>query len=267
MILTYYIILLILLEIFAEQATLHITVKNGNAQVVKETVKPDSRNESTFQMIKLCKPPDGTYRICTVDRPGDGVFSYSGKYAIPDFSFFQWKEAKLPNFFEFYKWTPPPFKDRKDKMLWIGGNMDWYKIFFCWVRMNIINTNKNIPDFEFLDSSKNNYKTIYEHAQYKNLLDVQGVGYSGRLKYLLLTGAVIYVVDRQPEFQEYWFNKFTPFEHYIPVKQDGSNLVEMYNKYKNSEEIGQRCRKRALEVFDSSVIYSDMKKILSETQF
>ena len=61
-------------------------------------------------------------------------------------------------------------------------------------------------------------------ARWGALLDVEGVGYSGRLKILLHAGRPVLVQDRP--WHEWWYGAFRPMEHYIPVRRDLADLVE-----------------------------------------
>lgn len=75
-------------------------------------------------------------------------------------------------------------------------------------------------------------------ADYAYLLDIGGNGYSGRLKYLMWSNRPILYVDR--EYVEYFNEHLKPYVHYIPVKQDLTDLVSqtewmMKNPEKASE--------------------------------
>ncbi len=61
-------------------------------------------------------------------------------------------------------------------------------------------------------------------ARWGALLDVEGAGYSGRLKLLLHAGRPVLVQDRP--WHEWWQEAFRPMEHYIPVRRDLGDLVE-----------------------------------------
>jgi glycosyltransferase involved in cell wall biosynthesis len=61
-------------------------------------------------------------------------------------------------------------------------------------------------------------------ARYEILLDIGGNGYSGRLKYLLFSNRPILLVER--EEVEYFHHDLVPWKHYIPVKQDLTDLME-----------------------------------------
>lgn len=55
------------------------------------------------------------------------------------------------------------------------------------------------------------------------LLDVQGKGYSSRLKLLLHTGRPVFLVARP--WQEYYMHALTPYTHYVPVRENLSDLL------------------------------------------
>jgi hypothetical protein len=56
------------------------------------------------------------------------------------------------------------------------------------------------------------------------MIDVEGHGYSGRLKLLLHTKRVVLMQNRP--WHEWFYAYIEPFRHYVPVAQDMSDLVE-----------------------------------------
>jgi hypothetical protein len=62
-----------------------------------------------------------------------------------------------------------------------------------------------------------------EVYNYKYLLDVDGNTFSGRYLGLLRSGSLVF---KATAFDEYFTNWLRPYEHYIPVKIDLSDLVE-----------------------------------------
>ena len=53
-------------------------------------------------------------------------------------------------------------------------------------------------------------------------MDLAGWGWSGRLKYLFLLKSVVFIVDWDDV--EYWNELFLPWVHFVPVKNDTSDL-------------------------------------------
>ncbi|KAJ6527546.1 glycosyl transferase family 90-domain-containing protein [Mycena sp. CBHHK59/15] len=62
-----------------------------------------------------------------------------------------------------------------------------------------------------------------EVYKYKYLLDVDGNTFSGRYLGLLRSGSLVF---KSTAFEEYFNDWLRPYEHYIPVKPDLSDLVE-----------------------------------------
>jgi len=58
--------------------------------------------------------------------------------------------------------------------------------------------------------------------RYRFLIDIEGVGYSGRLKILLHSKRVLFVQERP--WREWYFSLMRPWEHYVPVAADLSDL-------------------------------------------
>ena len=63
-------------------------------------------------------------------------------------------------------------------------------------------------------------KEQVERFQY--LIDVEGIGYSGRLKYLLHSGRPILIQDRP--WREWYFSQLQPWTHFAPVRRDLADL-------------------------------------------
>ena len=61
-------------------------------------------------------------------------------------------------------------------------------------------------------------------GRWSALVDVEGIGYSGRLKVLLHAGRPVLVQDRP--WHEWWEDDFRPMEHYIPVQRDLTDLLD-----------------------------------------
>ena len=170
----------------------------------------------------------------------------------------------LTPFFKFLdNFTPPPFESKSDEMFWLGANQHE-------ARRSIVETNVGKVGFDISFMSwqdpTSRRVTIESHANYKYLLDIRGIGWSARLKYLLLMGSVVFVVDRPDA--EYFWNEFKPWIHYVPVSKDGSDLDALFEKIKAdhdaSKKMAHDCRQRAKEVFAQERVFRDLAKIVGE---
>ena len=69
------------------------------------------------------------------------------------------------------------------------------------------------------------HRTLLEQvASYAYLLDVQGKGYSSRLKLLLHAGRPLFIARRP--WEEYYMAGLVPWTHYVPVAENLGDLVE-----------------------------------------
>src|SRR5690606_31933673 len=61
-------------------------------------------------------------------------------------------------------------------------------------------------------------------AKYRYMIDVEGLGYSGRLKLFLHAHRALLMLDRP--YKEYFYDEMEAFRHYIPVGRYGSDVLE-----------------------------------------
>lgn len=166
-----------------------------------------------------------------------------------------WPETGLDSSDELIKY----FYENKNtpeinKIFWIGANTHPSRMTL----KKIAEENPEIFDVSVMEwnranSNKLKSKTIYvslpDHAKYKYLIDCPGYGYSARLKWLLASGRPVFMVER--DSVEWWHKLIKPFEHYIPVKVDLSDLLDKYNMIENDpalyEKISANAKKFAIE--------------------
>lgn len=78
------------------------------------------------------------------------------------------------------------------------------------------------------------YIPMTELAKYKYTLDIRGYGWTDRVKILMQLGRPLFLVERP--FIEWYFDRLIPMKHYIPVKEDLSDLVERYDYMESHTE-------------------------------
>ena len=178
-----------------------------------------------------------------------------GKYQIPDFSFADWPEVGIINYDDTCKEIEEAGKKPYiyDKLFWIG-NASTNRL-----RERLVKIGKHYENFEFIGMNwtaapkegqlkrqeATKYVSLPDHTQYKYLIDVPGRGYSARVKLLLFSGRPLFYVERSES--EFYFKELKPFEHYIPVKGDLSDLVAQYNWAEEHPEEVQQIAQNALE--------------------
>jgi hypothetical protein len=98
-----------------------------------------------------------------------------------------------------------------------------------------------------INNNINHFLSLPDLIKYKYLIDIGDNGYSGRLKYLLFSKRPLLVVDRN--YIEYFYDDLIPYKHYIPVKNDLSNLLEQINWIKTNPE-------KSLEIANNAFDYA-----------
>ena len=169
---------------------------------------------------------------------------------VPDFNFHCWKEAGIDDYEDFIHTIHLSGLNDAiyNKVGWIGAISHSIRQKVYDISLN----NKDCIDFIVMkwkmgcnkylcnniskELSANKY--IYTPdlvKKYSVLIDIEGNGYSGRLKHLLWSHRPVIIVDR--EHKEFFFDKLESWKHYIPVKRDLSDLFKNIKWcLKNKEE-------------------------------
>jgi Glycosyl transferase family 90 len=120
------------------------------------------------------------------------------------------------------------------RILWIGANTHPSRVKLAELAIRhpdaidaeLMEWNRNLPGVQL--KSKSRYVSVWDHRHYKYLIDCPGTGYSGRLRWLLASGRPVFIVDRSSI--EHWHARMIPWVHYIPIRQDLSDLMWAYKR-------------------------------------
>ena len=172
---------------------------------------------------------------------------------IPDFVFTNWVEAGIKDYDDVCGQIAAEGEKIPiyNQLFWIGNVkshplrgklMDLYagNSKFCFMGMNWI---RNGLSGQSQQADK--FVSLPEHTHYKYLLEIRGLGYSGRYKLLMFSNRPIFYVERDDI--EFFTRDLKPFVHYIPVKEDLSDLEEMYDWAEAHPEECKQIAKNALE--------------------
>jgi hypothetical protein len=188
---------------------------------------------------------------------------------IPDFNFDSWPESGVYD----YENTINDIvragcnKYEVNKVGWIGNLNTNY------IRKLLYNIGKKYNDKYDIMSIKwnNDYKNTTNFIsmpelvkKYSILIDVEGVGYSGRLKYLLWSHRPVIIVDRP--HKEFFFEYLVDWVHYIPVKRDLSDIIEktdwIFNNYDKATTISDNAYNFANKYLTRIACYEQWNKII-----
>jgi len=100
--------------------------------------------------------------------------------------------------------------------------------------------------------------------KYSILIDIEGNGYLGRLKYLLWSHRPVLIVDRP--HKEFFFQYLNEWEHYILVKRDLSDLTEKtewcLNNYDKAINIAENAYNFSLIYLTREACYNQWNSII-----
>ncbi|WP_374460710.1 glycosyl transferase family 90 [Chryseobacterium taeanense] len=224
---------------------LNITIRNGQIALAENHNSFQTRAESSLKQvldaIAMGVPEkEIIFSLNTGDfpvkKPVKGDFYYCCErkedldFVFPDFIFDHWKQAGIPNFGNTVSEISEAAKQPYDyeRMLWIGN------VQTNIIRKKIIQYSEKFPDLieaydtcvdQVVDGKKDiPYISLKDHTKYKYLIDIEGRGYSGRIKMLLFTKRLLFIQERQ--WKSYYHFELEPYKHFIPVKNDLSDLIQ-----------------------------------------
>jgi hypothetical protein len=163
---------------------------------------------------------------------------------FPCFNFMSWRDAAIPDFTETIKeiheksQAPP----KHDKLFWIG-NMGTHTN-----RITFWKLARKHPDtivcttMRWLgDGKATSYVSLPDHTEYSQLIDIEGSGYSGRLKFLAHMGRTLLVQDRP--LWDWAGSLLRPGEHFVPVNRQFKDLFDVLEdlKHEDPTDMIKRC--------------------------
>jgi hypothetical protein len=244
----------------------------------------ETRNSSTFWCIqeadKVYKWPDfSSLKIHTGDYEAEYnnyTYSKQNNYnrLVPDFNFHSWPQVGIDDYELFVKQIDASGRNNYEihKVGWIGNTNTHFRrkqlldmsicdkelldIFDCgnwWINPDTVRLNSRVyistPDLV---------------KRYSILIDIEGGGYSGRLKHLLWSHRPVLLVDRP--HKEFFFKDLREWEHYIPVRRDLLDLIEKakwcINNYDKACEIAEKAYEFSKKYLTRESCYTEWDTII-----
>ena len=110
----------------------------------------------------------------------------------------------------------------------------------------------------------NNFQHTHTHIQYKYQINIDGTVAAYRLPYLLAGGSLI--LKQDSSYYEHFYHKLEPWVHYVPIKQDISDLLEKVEWAKENDREAEEIAKNAAQFVRDNVlpehIYCYMVRLL-----
>jgi hypothetical protein len=173
----------------------------------------------------LPRPRPGHTRFGPAEIDGDK------EVAAPDFVFSGWPEARFDDFDAMARRMAAATESQPtdERAYWAGRCFNAPRrrlIELASARPDLIVAFNLEPNFDRdLKVYGNAFRQMDEQAAiYRYLIDIEGVGYSARLKVLLHARRPV-LIAMHP-WHEWFFRHMEPLRNYIPIKRDLSDLVE-----------------------------------------
>ncbi len=206
-------------------ATVHLLVE-AIARVKSELAQSFRLPIFTDDFVRR-PPATGHFAYCADDQQTNTV-------AIPDFMFWNWPQVGIDD----YETTVESIlaagqREPVDpRMFWIG-NAATHPTRARFLEFAATDPRIHAVGINWIHSGQptvagrmqtvnNQYATLAEHCHFRFLIDLQGRGYSGRVKLLLFSGRPLFLQARR--WKEFFYADLVPMRHYIPVREDLSDL-------------------------------------------
>lgn len=240
--------------------------KSSNIVHVDDFGGIETRNRSTMKILLAAvdKFRIGDFPWLVVhtgdhDAPsfanGHPTFSYSttsGEYdrACPDFIFDHWAQTHIDD-----------YEQTATELTAIGASrpatdlLGWRGAATNKARNALVALNDNVDfDVEMVswDTSDphrhtcSNFVSLADQVRcWRYLIDIEGYGYSGRLKLLFFSRRLVFLQQRPAA--EWYFPDLKPWVHYVPVRRDLTDLPTTLRLVKENPELEQHIIVNALE--------------------
>jgi hypothetical protein len=242
-----------------------VAKKNGKLEF-QSLKNYETRNESTAKIISRA---DQLYNfknfdwilINTDDKDigkeyqGLKVFAYSTgsqdySHVCPDWTFDSWVQVQIDD-----------YEQISEEMAVLGdlppssNLMGWRGAITHPNRSRLLRyTDKNKYDIEEIRWNRRNpnkltgtnYVSIPDTVKkWRYLIDVEGNGFSTRVKLFLFSKRVLFLQERP--YKEWYYSKLQPWVHYVPLNRDLSDLDHHFDIIKKDSKLEDEIRNNAFD--------------------
>lgn len=193
-------------------------------------------------------------------------------HVIPDYTFSAWPEAGIDSYAnitsQMIRAGEQPIQH--NKIFWIGNvgthpNREVLYNLSGGQYRHIFEVHHTMVNKHGSRGARYPYVTLPYHCKYKYLIDIEGRGYSGRLKYFLFSKRLLFIQERR--YKEFFHFNLIPYVHFIPVKNDLSDLVDRYMEVKDNDSLYEQITTNAFQFALSQLNYQAVIKHLSTVLF
>ncbi len=123
---------------------------------------------------------------------------------------------------------------------------------------------KTYPKHLLIESSAiGNNIPMTDQTKYRYLIDIRGLTWTDRVKILLQLGRPVLLVDRP--YKEWYFDWLVPMKHYVPVKEDLSDLISQIEYMEAHPALYNEIVQNALEFSEKYLVGKPVLEYLKDT--
>ena len=244
-----------------------LLVRKKNGKLKFRSLKNyETRNESISVIIsradRIYKFKDFDWILINTSDRDEGkyyknlkVFSFVTRsqdysHVCPDWTFHGWPEVQIGDYEEITKEISAlgDFPPESDLMGWRGAMTHPNR------RCLLSYTDRNKYDIQEIQWNRkepakltcDNYISLPDSVKkWRYLIDVEGNGFSARVKYFLFSKRVLFLQERP--CKEWYYSKLKPWVHYVPLKRDLSDLEYNFNIIRNDLKLEDGIRNNAYD--------------------
>lgn len=99
-------------------------------------------------------------------------------------------------------------------------------------------------------------ESIFSFFQFKYQINVDGTVAAYRMPYLLAGGGL--VLKQQSPYYEHFYSQLVPWEHFVPVKRDLSDLVDRVKWARDNDDKAQQIAVNARNFANNNLLPQDV---------
>jgi len=144
-----------------------------------------------------------------------------------------------------------PWSEKTEKLFWRGRDSRQERLDLVRLaKKHPESMNASITAFFFFrdqekDLGREPYVSFFDFFNYKYQMNIDGTVAAYRLPFLLAGGALVFKVDSP--YYEHFYHSLVPWQHYVPVKADLSDLLERIQWAKDNDQEAHEISRRASE--------------------
>ena len=120
---------------------------------------------------------------------------------------------------------------------------------------------KNFINYDELFNKPKNYR----NSEFKYIINIDGEVNAWRLAAELSYNSVILIVKSQYNYRSWFYKYLEPYVHYIPIKNDLSNLLEEINKLIDDDIYAENIAKNSVKFYQKHLTKNAILKYLHDT--